>query len=124
MQTAAQASQQLNRGLAFRSIRHPGSTVAVFCGREGVEVATVEIEPGATVRDPYLWSARSWHLLLEGQASVEQGGEECDLLRGESLFLSDEPYTLSNPAPTRARLLTVLFHTDERSEQPEGGVRR
>ncbi|HYB89869.1 MAG TPA: hypothetical protein VEC38_02365 [Candidatus Binataceae bacterium] len=124
MQTAAAASHPLNPGLAFRSIRHRGATVAVFCGREGVEVATVEIEPGATVREPYLWSARSWHLLLEGQASVEQGAERCDLLRGESLFLDDAPYSLSNPAPQRARLLTVLFHTDERSEQPEGGDRR
>jgi len=124
MQTAAAVSQQLSPGLAFRSIRHPGATVAVFCGREGVEVATVEIDPGATVREPYLWSARSWHLLLEGQASFEQGTERCDLLRGESLFLSDAPYSLSNPAPERARLLTVLFHSDEQSEQPEGGKSR
>jgi quercetin dioxygenase-like cupin family protein len=77
--------------------------------REGLEVMAAELEPGAVLAEGYLWGRDSWHIVVAGQALFQQGDESWELLKGESLCLSEVPYTVVNPTPERTRLLSLLF---------------
>jgi hypothetical protein len=83
--------------------------MSILCEREGLQVLITEIEPGAALAEGSLWHCWSWHLVVAGQAIFEQSDDNWELLNGQSLYLSDLPYTVVNPSPERTRILSLLF---------------
>ncbi len=83
--------------------------MSVLCEHEGLQVLITEIEPGAALAEVSLWHSWSWHLVVAGQAIFEQRDENWELLNGQSLYLSDLPYTVVNPSPERTRIVSLLF---------------
>ena len=83
----------------------------------------MEIGGGATLADPSLSAGSSWHLVVEGQPIIKQGHQSWELLPGHWICLDQPgPYEIVNPAPTRAKLVT-LFFAREGADIPQGDER-
>jgi mannose-6-phosphate isomerase-like protein (cupin superfamily) len=96
-------------GFVLRSIEAAATKTSVVYEQDGLEIMMVEL--GATAAtEPTDGSRSSWHLILEGQAVLQQGDRVWEMLPSESLALrGGASYLLRNPAPERAKLLSVLF---------------
>lgn len=115
--------QVRQQGFALRSIQHPNTRVSVLYRQGDLEVISVEVGAGASLAESSLWGGDSWHLVVEGQAIFQQRDRRWELLPEESLCLKDSaPYTITNPAPERLRLLVLLFKQEE-SNHHKGGKR-
>ena len=108
-------------GEVLRSIEHPGGRVRVHYRGGDLEVMVVEVAAERSLTDPMLQGQSSWHLVLEGQALFDVGGARWELLPDESLSLETAtPYTITNPSPTRLRVLSVV--SGARGVECEGGL--
>ncbi len=97
------------RGFALRSVAHHDAKLSVY--RHGdVEVTVVEIGPGGALAEASLWESPSWHLVVEGQATFQQGERSWDVLPDESLRMeAGRPYAILNPSAQRLKLLSVTL---------------
>lgn len=109
------------RGFSLKSVQRPDARVSLLYQRGDVEVMVVEVGAEATLAEPSLWGGPSWHLVVEGQAIFQQGDRRWELLPEESLSLrASAPYTIVNPAPGRAKLVSLVFN---RADRRKGGQR-
>jgi len=100
----------IRSGTALRSVQRLDAKISVLYQRENLEVLAIEIGGGATLAEPSLWAGCSWHLVVEGQPIIRRGYESWELLPGHWLCF-DQPgaYRIVNPAPTRAKLVSLFF---------------
>lgn len=106
--------------MALRSIQHPDAKVSVLYRYGDVELMVVEIGARGSVMDSTLWGGTSWHLVVEGQAVFQQGDSTWEVLPEESLDLpAATPYTITNPARERLRLLSLVVQAGARAEKEE-----
>jgi mannose-6-phosphate isomerase-like protein (cupin superfamily) len=97
------------RGFALRSVARHDAKLRLY--RHGdVEVTVVEIGPGSLLAEASLWESPSWHLVVEGHATFQQGDQSWDILPDESLRLeAGRPYTILNPSAQKLKLLSVTL---------------
>jgi mannose-6-phosphate isomerase-like protein (cupin superfamily) len=97
------------RGSALRSVAHHDAKLRLY--RHGdVEVTVVEIGPGSALAEASLWESPTWHLVVEGHATFQQGERSWDILPDESLQLDAGcPFTIFNPSAQRLKLLSVTL---------------
>jgi len=108
--TIEHTAPPIQTGTALRSVQCQDAKISVLHQRENFEVLSIEIGPGASLAEPSLWSGCSWHLVVEGQPIVQRGYESWELLPGHWLCLDQPgPYKIVNPAPTRAKLVSLFF---------------
>jgi len=104
------AAPVIQGGTALRSVQRQDAKISVLYQREDLEVLSIEIGGGATLAEPSLWAGCSWHLVVEGQPIVKRGYQKWELLPGHWICLDHPgPYEIVNPAPTRAKLVTLFF---------------
>jgi mannose-6-phosphate isomerase-like protein (cupin superfamily) len=110
-------------GSVVRSVEQPGVRMLVHWCLGGLEVTLVEIAAGKSVSDASLYGRPSWHLVLDGQASFRVGDRSWDLLPEESFSL-DHPgaFAITNPAPDRLRLLSIVARAGDPAAAAAGGA--
>jgi len=100
----------IRSGTALRSVQCLDAKISVLYRRASLEVLAIEIGAGATLAEPSLWAGRSWHLVVEGQPIIQRDHESWELLPGHWLCVDQPgPYRIVNPAPTRAKLVSLFF---------------
>ncbi len=100
----------IGSGTALRSVQRQDAKISVLYQRENLEVLAIEIGGGATLAEPSLWAGCSWHLVVEGQPVIQRDDQSWELLPGHWLCLDQPgPYRIVNPAPTRAKLVSLFF---------------
>jgi quercetin dioxygenase-like cupin family protein len=105
-----QTAPVIRSGTALRSVQRLDAKISVLYQRENLEVLSIEIAGGATLAEPSLWAGSSWHLVVEGQPVVQRENQSWELLPGHWLCLDQPgPYRIVNPAPTRAKLVSLVF---------------
>lgn len=97
------------RGFALMSVTRVDARFSVY--RHGdVEVMVAEIGPGSALAEDMAWESSSWHLVIEGQATFQQGEQTWDVLPGESLRLEGgQPYSILNQSAQRLKLVSVAL---------------
>jgi mannose-6-phosphate isomerase-like protein (cupin superfamily) len=99
----------VDRAGALRTISQGGATVSVQYRCEDLEVMVVRVDPGTALVESTLWESPSWHLVVEGQATFQQGDKSWDVLPDQSLQVeAGRPYTIANNCGERLKLLTVM----------------
>ena len=111
--------QILRREESLRSRQYRGVFVSVLYERDSLEVLRIVMEPGSALIDREIGSFPGIHFVIEGSPVFVAANQSGDLIPGDSIALqAGESYRISNPASSRATLLTIL---DKGSEEGKSG---
>ena len=100
----------VRREQSARSRQHRGVLAQVIYERDGLEILRTEMESGSVCDSHEFGDFYSTHHVIDGTPVFRTSHECADLMPGDSIAFSDEDaYTISNGAPTRSILLSVLF---------------
>lgn len=99
----------------MRSLQHRGVLVRVIHEDDALQILRTDIEPGSALDNIDLGDSPAYHLVLDGNPVFRVSNRLDDLMPGDSIVFSDErPYTVTNNAPSRSVILTVLFRGPDR----------
>ena len=100
----------VRREQSARSRQHRGIRTQVIYEREGLEILRTEMESGSACDSEEFGDFFAVHFVIDGTPVFRTSHEPADLMPGESIVFSDrDDYTISNRAPARSVLLSVLF---------------
>ena len=95
-----------------QSRQHRGVFIRVIHECDAFEVLRTEMEPGSAFDNVELGDCRAYHFVLDGSPVFRADQQSTDLMPGDSImFNHPTPYTISNCAPSRSIVLSILFKT-------------
>ena len=101
----------------IRSLQHRGVLIRVIHECDTLQILRTDIDPGSTVDNIELADSPAYHLVLDGNPVFHASNRSDDLMPGDSIVFSDDrPYTVSNSAPSRSVILTVLFRDPQKKD--------
>lgn len=102
-------------GECVRSLQHRGVLIRVIHESDALQIVRTDIDPGSAFDNLELGDLPAYHLVLDGNPVFHASNRLDHLMPGDSIVFSDErPYTVSNNAPSRSVILTVLFRGPNR----------
>jgi hypothetical protein len=102
-------------GECVRSLQHRGILFRVIHESDALKIVRTDIDPGSAFDNLELGDSPAYHLVLDGNLVFHAANGLDHLMSGDSIVFSDErPYTVSNNAPSRSVILTVLFRGPNR----------
>lgn len=105
----------IRSGECVRSLQHRGVLICVIHERDALQVVRTDIDPGSACDNLQFGDLPAYHLVLDGNPVFRASDRLDRLMPGDSIIFSDErPYTVSNNAPSRSVILTVLFRGPNR----------
>ena len=100
----------ISREQSARSRQHRGILTQVICEFETLEVLRIEMESGSTCDGQEFGDFAAVHMVVDGTPAFSTAEDSADLMPGDSIVFSiNALYAISNRAPTRAVILSVLF---------------
>ena len=100
----------ISREQSARSRQHRGILTQVICEFETLQILRTEMESGCTCDSQEFGDFAAVHVVVDGTPLFRTSSQSADLMPGDSIvFSNDRPYTISNSAPTRSVILSVLF---------------
>jgi len=100
----------ISREQSARSRQHRGILTQVICEFETLEILRTEMESGSACDSQEFGDFAAVHVIVDGTPVFRTSNRSADLMPGDSIvFSNDGPYTISNRAPARAVILSVLF---------------
>jgi hypothetical protein len=100
----------ISREQSARSRQHRGILTQVICEFETLEILRIEMESGSACDSQEFGEFAAVHVVVDGTPLFRTSTQSSDLMPGDSIvFTDDGHYTISNPAPTRSVILSVLF---------------
>lgn len=112
---ANNAIRIVRREQSLRSIRQKGLHTRLLYENEWLEVLCTEMETRSFLEQGNLWSFPAVLLVIEGSPVVQNRDYVAMLLPGDSVFLEGSAgYRISNPAPSRSVIWTLLLKKEER----------
>lgn len=109
----------LRREESLRSRQYRGVFVRVIYEWDSLEILRTEMDPGSALDDHEIGIFPVIHFIIEGSPIFVVANQSGDLMPGDSVALrADEKYRISNPASSRAVILSILF---KGSEQEKNG---
>jgi len=109
------AANIVRSGECIRSLQHRGILIRVIHESGALQVVRTDIDPGGAFDNFELGDSPAYHLVLDGNPVFRASNRLDHLMPGDSIVFSDaRPYTVSNNAPSRSVILTVLFRDSNR----------
>ena len=109
----------VRREQCARSHEHRGLLSRVICEFDVLEVLHTEVEPGSSCDSQEFGGCSAVHVVIDGTPAFRTSHRSAELMPGDSIvFANDGPYTISNGAPTRSVILSVLFKRRATEVQP------
>ena len=100
----------ISREQSARSRQHRGILTQVICEFETLEILRTEMESGSACDSVEFGDFKAVHVVVDGTPVFRTSNQSADLMPGDSIvFSNNDPYTISNRAPARAVILSVLF---------------
>ena len=79
---------------------------------DALEILRTEMEAGSAWESREFGDFSAVHFVIDGNPGFRSGNKSADLVSGDSIVFSEEaPYTITNGAPSRSVILSVLFRT-------------
>jgi hypothetical protein len=104
----------LRSGGCLRSRQYRGVFIRVIHECDALQILRTEIGPGSTFDNLEMGDSPAYHFVVDGSPVFRASNQSAALMPGDSIVFNDEkPYTISNLAPSRSVILTVLFKTSE-----------
>ena len=103
-------SRILRREESLKSRQYRGICLRVLYECDGLEILRTELEPGTVLARPDITHLDGMHFVIGGNPHFHVRGHSSELMPGDSIALHDgQDCTVSNPATSRASILSVLF---------------
>ena len=100
----------VRREQSARSRQHRGVLSQVIYESDALEIRRTEMETGSTCECQDFGDFSAVHFVIDGNPGFRSGNQSADLVSGDSIVFSEEtPYTITNGAPSRSVILSVLF---------------
>jgi len=100
----------ISREQSARSRQHRGILTQVICEFETLEILRTEMESGSAFDSQEFGDFAAVHTVVDGTPLFRTSNQSADLMPGDSIvFSNNDSYTISNHAPARAVILSVLF---------------
>ncbi len=100
----------INREQSARSRQHRGVLTQVICEFESLEVLRIEMESGSICDSQEFGDFAVVHVVIDGTPAFSTAERSADLMPGDSIVFSiNALYAITNRAPARAVILSVLF---------------
>jgi hypothetical protein len=100
----------LRREQSVRSRQHLGVLTRVLYESESLEILRTEMDAGTASDCADFRDFSAVHHVIEGTPVFRMPRRAADLMPGDSILLPEmSAYTISNCAPTRSVILSVLF---------------
>ena len=110
-----QALQVVRREQSARSREHRGVLTQVIFETETLEILRTELEAGSACDSQEFGDFSAVHFVIDGNPGFGSSNQSAELVPGDSIVFSDEsPYTITNSAPSRSVILSVLFRVPAR----------
>lgn len=102
----------VRREQSARSRQHRGVLSQVIYESDALEVLRTEMEAGSACQSQEFGDYSAVHFVIDGNPGFRSGNQSADLVSGDSIVFSEEvPYTITNGAPSRSVILSVLFRS-------------
>ena len=112
------AANIVRSGECIRSLQHRGVLIRVIHESDALQIVRTDIDPGSAVDNLELGDSPAYHLILDGNPAFLASNRLEHLMPGDSIVFTDERlYTVSNDAPSRSVILTVLFRDPNKGAQ-------
>jgi len=100
----------ISREQSARSRQHRGILTQVICEFETLQVLRIEMESGSICDGQEFGDFAAVHMVVDGTPAFSTVEHSADLMPGDSIVFSiNTLYAISNRAPARAVILSVLF---------------
>ncbi|MBI2319019.1 MAG: hypothetical protein HYU75_18995 [Betaproteobacteria bacterium] len=77
---------------------------------DALEVLRIEMDAGSVCESGEFGDFRAVHFVIGGNPGFRSANRSADLVPGDSIVFSEQaPYTVTNGAPSRSVILSVLF---------------
>jgi hypothetical protein len=102
--------QVLRSEQCVRSRQYRGVIIRVIHEGPSIEVLRTEMEAGTALDHIEFGDFRALHFVEDGSAVFRCREQAADLMPGDSIAFGEAtPYTISNRAPSRSVILSMLF---------------
>lgn len=105
-----QALRIVRREQSARSRQHRGVLAQVIYECDALEILRTEMKAGSAWDSLEFGDFHAVHFVIDGTSLIRTPHQFAVLMPGDSIVFTDEsPYTISNGAPSRLVILSVLF---------------
>ena len=100
----------------MRSLEYRGVLIRVIHEGPALQILRTEVEPGSALDHEEFGGVPACHYVLEGNPVFKSAGKSADLMPGDSIFFgNEEHYRVSNEAPSRSVILSILMEGSKRA---------